>query len=212
MNKPNSRISDILHPRVPRDQQTYHELTSSGTGAIGWAGLVLVVIAVVAVLSVLRGAIRSQPEPMSPGEASEIITARIQNDLGPDMGSVSSPRPKAGAVGITGVVTTRQLTPASSRWKPITFSVYSDYYDGRRAADGSRFSQAEYTCASNSHKLGTRLDLRVGRVTLSNVKVTDRLAKRFTGRRIDLSRAAWNDLSERKAPGLLKGEYRSVPK
>ena len=100
-----------------------------------------------------------------------------------------------------------QTTSPRQAWKPITFSVYSDYYDGRRAADGSRFDQAKYTCASNSHKLGTKLDLRVGRVTLRNVPVTDRMAKRFTGVRIDLSRAAWDDLSERRAPGLMKGEW-----
>lgn len=128
--------------------------------------------------------------------------ALFPNDLGSDQGtavSYATPQSKAGAP---------KATPASQPWKSTTFSVYSDYYDGRSAADGSKFDQTKYTCASNSHKLGTKLDLRVGRVTLRNVPVTDRMAKRFTGVRIDLSRAAWDDLTFRKAPGLAKGEWR----
>ena len=73
-------------------------------------------------------------------------------------------------------------------------SYYSDYYNGRKTANGERFSNSEYTAASNQLPLGSRV-----RVTnLKNhcsvvVRVTDR-GPYAKGRTIDLSRRAAEDI------------------
>jgi rare lipoprotein A (peptidoglycan hydrolase) len=61
-------------------------------------------------------------------------------------------------------------------------------YSGGRMANGLRFRDSGATCACNGYPLGTRLlvtNLRNGRSVV--VLVTDRTARRFTGKRIDLA-------------------------
>jgi len=63
-------------------------------------------------------------------------------------------------------------------------------------ANGHLFSDDAYTCANNLYPLGTVLritNLNSGRQVI--VKTTDRIGKRFGKTRIDLSKAAFADLS-----------------
>jgi rare lipoprotein A len=92
---------------------------------------------------------------------------------------------------------------ASGVLAPVTrtASVYSDYFHGRKMANGRTFSQHKVTAASNDWPLGTKVKLTHKTKTLV-VTITDRMAKRFTGRRIDLSKSAWNVLTGNAKPGL----------
>ena len=84
-----------------------------------------------------------------------------------------------------------------------TASFYHDKYHGRKAADGSVFSQYALTCASNVYKLGSTL-----RVTNTEngksviVKVTDTGAFKMS-RIVDLSKAAFSQIASLKK-GLTK--------
>lgn len=84
-----------------------------------------------------------------------------------------------------------------------TASFYHDKYHGRKAADGSVFSQYALTCASNVYKLGSTL-----RVTNTEngksviVKVTDTGAFKMP-RIVDLSKAAFSQIASLKK-GLTK--------
>lgn len=91
-------------------------------------------------------------------------------------------------------------------WHPITFSVYSDRFEGRATASRSRFSQSIATAASNDVPLGSLVRIRHGDRQI-DIPVTDRMHRRFTGKRMDLSRAAWNHISRKAPPGLRKGHY-----
>lgn len=86
-----------------------------------------------------------------------------------------------------------------------TLSVYSDYYEGRTMSNGKKFSQKGFTVASNDWKLGTRLILRYNGKSVS-VVVTDRMASRFSGKRVDASKAVWNYLTGNAKPGLRRVE------
>lgn len=89
---------------------------------------------------------------------------------------------------------------------PLTrdFSVYHSRYAGKEMAyKGQRYDPNRLTAASNDWKLGTRLELCHGKYRVT-VTVTDRMAKTWTGKRIDLSTAAWRKLGGGK-PGLLRG-------
>lgn len=83
----------------------------------------------------------------------------------------------------------------------FTGSVYSDYYVGRKTANGEVFSQSKMTCASNDYPLGTKLLVTHPNGNTVTVKVNDRMHKRFTGKRIDFARLPWQTL-EKKPDGL----------
>lgn len=86
-----------------------------------------------------------------------------------------------------------------------TMSVYSDKYIGRKMANGKPYDPSKLTVASNDWPLGTRLLLlRHGRSV--KVTVTDRMHRRFSGIRVDASKAVWNILTEGAEPGLRKVE------
>ena len=70
------------------------------------------------------------------------------------------------------------------------------YNPGFIMANGKVFYDNNFTCACNSYKLGDRLRVtgRDGRSVV--VVVTDRTAKRFTGKRIDLSISAFSKISD----------------
>lgn len=89
--------------------------------------------------------------------------------------------------------------------KPMiyTASYYADKYHGKKTANGEKFNNDEYTCASNHYKLGTFLQI----VDTTNkkivyVKVNDRMAN-FKKPRIDLSKKAFSTISNPKK-GLTK--------
>ena len=75
-------------------------------------------------------------------------------------------------------------------------------------ANGKQFSDEAFTCASRDYNLGTIVrvtNLANGRFVV--VKVTDRINKRFKGKRIDLSKGAFSKLlskGETLDKGLLK--------
>lgn len=84
------------------------------------------------------------------------------------------------------------------------FSVYGSRYAGKEMAYRSQlYDPGKLTVASNDFKLGTRLELRHGKHRVT-VTVTDRMARTWTGKRVDLSTAAWRKLGGGK-PGLLRG-------
>jgi rare lipoprotein A (peptidoglycan hydrolase) len=103
----------------------------------------------------------------------------------------------------------------AATWHPVTFSVYATRYHGRTAANGKRYDHRALTCASNSHKFGTRLELRYKGMTVT-VTVTDRMDRRLGVKRIDLSGAAFKvlnpayDMTDRTGT-LLRGEWRVKP-
>lgn len=104
-----------------------------------------------------------------------------------------------------------------SDWQTATFSVYATRYHGRIAANGKPYNHNALTCASNRHKMGTKLELEWGgnRVV---VTVTDRMDKRLGKTRIDLSGAAYKtldpryDLTDRTAGLLVRGRFREAGK
>lgn len=104
------------------------------------------------------------------------------------------------------------ILAAPAQWQPVTFSVYATRYHGRTAANSSRYHHERYTCASNNHPFGARLELRYkGRTVV--VTVTDRMDKRLGKTRIDLSGAAFRALNPAydmtdKTGTLLRGEWR----
>lgn len=62
-------------------------------------------------------------------------------------------------------------------------------------ANGKVFYDDVYSCACNSFKLGTRLLVTAENGKSVVVVVTDRTAKRFTGKRVDLSAGAFRVLA-----------------
>jgi rare lipoprotein A len=69
---------------------------------------------------------------------------------------------------------------------------YSDYYNGRKMANGKRFSQGGYTAAHPSHRLGTRLKVYNPKNKRSViVTVTDRCRCS-----LDLSKAAFSRIAK----------------
>lgn len=117
-----------------------------------------------------------------------------------------------------------------SNFKNITFSFYSPSLHGSKTSDGGRYQRLAsrgsftrtyrslssklraqaLTCASNLHKNGTILEIKAANSNKTIlVLVTDKLAKRFTHKRIDLSEQAIKTLNSNYAKmGLVRGQYR----
>lgn len=93
----------------------------------------------------------------------------------------------------------------------VILSVYHPSLHGKKMANGNPYNKNGYTVAMNTLPLGTRLH-----ITYQNkccvVVVADRMAKRFSGKRIDVSGRVWNHLSSGKPFGLLKATWQVVPK
>lgn len=200
----NPRLSDVLNPQtVTRNVSTIRRRQRHIDKLTLWLILGLIAVAtsriVFGVPQIVGAALRAETEHDlgEPSTAQGPYGPHAEGDRILNGGALRTAEPSGSAVA------------SQNPWKKITFSVYSDYYEGRRAADGSRFSQKGYTVACNDVPLGTKLLLW----TPGNppreveVKVTDRLAKRFSGKRIDCSTAVWKALGGGK-PGLLKGEWR----
>ena len=70
---------------------------------------------------------------------------------------------------------------------------------GGKMANGRQFSSNEFTCASRDYPLGTTLRVtRAGEKAFVVIVVTDRTNRRFKGKRIDLSKAAFMQLADIK--------------
>ena len=69
---------------------------------------------------------------------------------------------------------------------------YSDKFHGRKTASGERFDQNAMTCASNSHKFGTRLKVTNTANDKSVIcRVNDRGGFGKYGTTLDLSKASF---------------------
>lgn len=81
-----------------------------------------------------------------------------------------------------------------------------------RCADGSMFSDDNLTCACNLYPLGTVLQVTNKKTKATvTVKITDRIAKRFSKKRIDLSKRAFDELSNHRLDyGLITVEIKMV--
>lgn len=97
------------------------------------------------------------------------------------------------------------LAMVASSQKPATvvrtMSTYHDVFVGRCMANGAVYRHEGMTVASNDFRLGTKLRLSWGGRSVE-VEVTDRMAQRFTGVRIDASRRVWDILTGRAKPAL----------
>lgn len=77
-------------------------------------------------------------------------------------------------------------------------------------ANGRKFSDFQFTCASRDWPLGTTLKVtRADTKTSVVVLVTDRINKRFKGKRIDLSLSAFSRLAS-LSKGLVKVEVEKI--
>lgn len=65
-------------------------------------------------------------------------------------------------------------------------------------ANGERFDENALTCATRDYALGDLLRITCGSKTVE-VRVTDRIGKRFAGKRIDLSKMAFSKLAKLEA-------------
>lgn len=123
-----------------------------------------------------------------------VIMAVVSVGGGAVIGCISSPAPERQA-----------FSERAATVVLRTMSVYSDKYIGRKMANGKPYDPSKLTVASNDWPLGTRLLLlRHGRSV--KVTVTDRMHRRFSGIRVDASKAVWNLLTEGAEPGLRKVE------
>lgn len=78
-----------------------------------------------------------------------------------------------------------------------TASWYGKPFHGRLTASGERFNMNDLTCASNTHKMGTKLKV----TNKSNgksviVRVNDTGGFKKYGRTLDLSRGAFNKIED----------------
>jgi rare lipoprotein A len=102
--------------------------------------------------------------------------------------------------------TTKKVKTSNSKILYGIASFYSDYFDGRKTANGEIFRQSGMTCASNNVPLGTWIrvtNLKNNKTVI--VKVNDRMAPSMArkGRVVDLTRAAAKSLNF-VASGLTK--------
>ena len=66
-------------------------------------------------------------------------------------------------------------------------------------ANGKKFQDEKFTCATRDYELGTYLKIIDNKTGKSiYVKVTDRMSKRFRGKRIDLSKRAFSKIADLK--------------
>lgn len=73
----------------------------------------------------------------------------------------------------------------------ITATYYDDWYEGRRMANGQRFSQYSNNAASNSYPIGTRLSVTRGRYS-TTVIIKDRIGY---GTDLNLSKSSFQQLA-----------------
>lgn len=80
-----------------------------------------------------------------------------------------------------------------------TASWYGNPFHGRLTASGERYNMNELTCASNSHKMGTKLKVTNkanGKSVV--VRVNDTGGFKKYGRTLDLSKRAFSDIASTK--------------
>lgn len=89
-------------------------------------------------------------------------------------------------------------------------SWYGKPFHGRLTASGERYDMNKLTCASNSHKMGTKLKVTNKANGLSvTCKVNDTGGFKKYGRTLDLSRGAFAKIADIKK-GLVKVKIKVV--
>jgi len=96
-----------------------------------------------------------------------------------DKSSIATPRPKT-LPETSGKRPTppsrnggRASCPRGGGWNPCVLTQYAQHFEGRRCADGSRFSHGNLTLASRGVPLGRTVQIRYGSQVVT-VKSTDR--------------------------------------
>jgi rare lipoprotein A len=93
--------------------------------------------------------------------------------------------------------------------KTGTASYYHNKFEGKKTATGDKFTNDEYTCASNQYPLGTYLKItNIANKKVVYVKVNDRMG--HPSRIVDLTSRAAKDLNFH-VKGLAKVKIEVVP-
>lgn len=106
----------------------------------------------------------------------------------------------AQAVGIIYAQPIRLQASWYSRTSLIKEGTWKDGKE-RKMANGERFDETKATCATNLYPLGTYLKITRSddSRTSVTVRVTDRIGKRFSQTRVDLSKMAFSRISKLEA-------------
>jgi len=100
------------------------------------------------------------------------------------------------------------ITPITSN--AATVSWYGKPFHGRLTASGERYDMNKLTCASNSHKMGTKLQVTNKDNGLSvTCKVNDRGNFTKLGRTLDMSYGSFNKIANPKV-GLIKVKIKKL--
>ena len=93
---------------------------------------------------------------------------------------------------------------ASINTQAATASFYGSKFHGKKTASGEVFDMNKMTCASNTHKMGTKLKV-VNKANKKSIicKVNDTGGFSKYGRTLDLSKAAFAKIADIKQ-GLVK--------
>jgi hypothetical protein len=139
------------------------------------------------------GSIKGSPNRILPMAVA--VFAVLSLSIGTLMGAALPAAPE--------VATVHSFAPVTVSLR--TMSVYHPKYIGRKMANGDPYNPNALTVASNDWRLGTELTIvHAGRSV--EVTVTDRMAKRFSGKRVDASQAVWDLLTSSAKPGLRRVE------
>ena len=88
---------------------------------------------------------------------------------------------------------------ASINTQAATVSFYGSKFHGKKTASGEVFDMNKMTCASNSHKMGTKLKVTNKSNGLSvTCKVNDKGGFKKYGRTLDLSKKAFSHIANTK--------------
>ncbi len=112
------------------------------------------------------------------------------------------------------------LLPEARATEPLIltaswYSIKSLHRDGQWKitkgvmANGEKFRDEELTCATRDFDLGTKLLITASNGKSVIVRVTDRINKRYKGKRIDLSKQAFNLLAS-LSQGLISVKVEKV--
>ncbi|TDW46028.1 rare lipoprotein A [Flavobacterium sp. 270] len=117
--------------------------------------------------------------------------------------TVKNARPNIIAIPADSVFTDKGLKLKSYK-KNAHASYYSDRFNGKKTADGSRFNNSKYTAAHKKLPFGTRVKVTNeanGKFVI--VKITDR-GPFVKTREIDLSKRAFMEITKSKGAGAMK--------
>lgn len=101
------------------------------------------------------------------------------------------------------LITSANVNAATASW-------YGKSFHGKLTASGERYNMNDLTCASNSHKMGTKLKVTNKSNGLSvTCKVNDRGNFTKLGRALDMSYGSFNKIANPKV-GLIKVKIKKL--